>query len=157
MNEKKSYKSIKLQVTAPNAKVVGEEMIVSVNLPNGTPVQVTLTPQIRPNETTIVPVSVPSDSINGTKNNYVHPYKSEQEEISTMEAGLLSEHQQHQEQQQQEPFSKEVLMREVPWLVKRFLKWFPGLLIGGTKATAFKYTSITPMIVSASSRLADSC
>ena len=65
MNEKKSYKSIKLQVTAPNAKVVGEEMIVSVNLPNGTPVQVTLTPQIRPNETTIVPVSVPSDSING--------------------------------------------------------------------------------------------
>jgi hypothetical protein len=67
--------TLNLQVTAPSAKNVGEEMIVEVNLPSGTPVQVTLKPEVKPNETIVATVQIPSNKTN-TSSNYVHPSNS---------------------------------------------------------------------------------
>ena len=64
---------INLQVTAPNEKVVGLEMTVEVKLPDGRPVKVKLKPEVRPNETIVVPVSVPDN----TKSNNAYVYSND--------------------------------------------------------------------------------
>ena len=138
---------INLQVTAPNEKVVGLEMTVEVKLPDGRPVKVKLKPEVRPNETIVVPVSVPDN----TKSNNAYVYSNDanvsilNDGDDMLESGMMNM------QQDTAPFSKEILFNEIPWILKRYIKWF-GLLDQNTVySKSMRYfgffTSITYLIL----------
>ena len=98
---------INLQVTAPNEKVVGLEMTVEVKLPDGRPVKVKLKPEVRPNETIVVPVSLPDN----TKSNNTYVYSNDanvsilNDGDDMLESGMMNM------QQDAAPFSKEIFVQ----------------------------------------------
>ena len=51
-----------------------------------------------------------------------------------MEAGIKGTRSQQEERH--EPFSREALLQELPWMVRRYVKWFPCLLNSNQKRTA---------------------
>ena len=126
-----SSQNFNMQVNVPDSKIVGQEMTISVNLPSGEPVNITLQPEVQPNQTIIVPIKE-----NKRNNAYVYP----------MESGKV-DYDNALRTDTYQPFSKEVLLKEMSTTMRRAIKWFGVLNQEKLSTKIFKWVGIVVAVV----------